>query len=53
MRPPLVEWLPDDGVQASDLRRALQHAERLGQRLSLLGRGQERPAAQERLVRSS
>lgn len=28
--------VPDDGVQASDLRRAFQHAERLRQGLSLL-----------------
>lgn len=37
-RPPV----PDDGVQASHLRRALQHAERLRQRLRLLSGGQER-----------
>lgn len=35
-------WLPDDGVQASYLRRALQHAECLRQRLRLLSGGQER-----------
>lgn len=34
--------LPDDGVQAAYLRRALQHAERLRQRLRLLSGGQER-----------
>lgn len=34
--------VPDDGVQASHLRRALQHTERLRQRLRLLSRGQER-----------
>lgn len=43
---------PDDGVQAFDLRRALQHAERLGQRLRLLSRGQERPETGERRFRS-
>lgn len=35
--------IPNDGVQAFDLRRTLQHTERLGQRLSLLSRGEERP----------
>lgn len=44
--------VPDDGVQASDLRRTLQHAERLRQRLRLLSRGQERPDAQEKKVGS-
>lgn len=40
--------VPDDGVQASHLRRALQHAERLGQWLDLLGGGEERPNEGER-----
>lgn len=39
--------LPDDGVQASDLRRTLEDTERLGQRLRLLGRGQERPETKQ------
>lgn len=40
--------VPDDGVQAPHLRRALQHAERLRQRLRLLGRGQERSDGESR-----
>lgn len=35
--------VPDDGVEASDLRRALQHAECLRKRLGLLSGGQQRP----------
>lgn len=35
--------VPDDGVQTSDLRHALQYAESLRQRLRLLDGGQERP----------
>ena len=34
---------PNDGVQASDLRGALQHAERPGQGVCLWGRGQDCP----------
>lgn len=39
--------LPDDGVQAPDLRRTLEDTERLGQRLRLLGRGQECPETKQ------
>lgn len=41
---------PDDGVQASDLRSAFQHAERLRQRLSLLSRSQQGPESKATAV---